>query len=94
MSTIHRLKTIGRFWDAIQSGEKNFEVRLNDRGFQTGDILELMRLLPNGDLDREPYPQLKPRLLSRRITFILQGGQFGLDPLWCVMGISELEFTK
>lgn len=89
--TTHRLKTIGRFWDAVASGEKTFEVRLNDRGFQTGDTLELLRLKNNGEPDytySDGSMIGKPKLLERRVSFILQGGQFGLDPLWCVIGLA------
>lgn len=91
--TTHRLKTVGEFWDAVNSGAKNFEVRLNDRGFQKGDILELLRLRGDGSPDYNivsrgvPY---EPKLAIREVTYLLQGGQFGLEPLWCVMGLKEL----
>lgn len=34
---IHELKIFKSFADAIISGDKTFEVRHNDRGFQKGD---------------------------------------------------------
>ena len=34
---IHELKILKSFADAIISGDKTFEVRHNDRGFQKGD---------------------------------------------------------
>lgn len=39
----HELKTLPQYWDAVQRGEKTFEVRRDDRGFQKGDVLELVR---------------------------------------------------
>lgn len=33
----HTLKLNEEFADAVYSGDKNFEVRYNDRGFQKGD---------------------------------------------------------
>ena len=37
---IHKLKIEQVYLDALISGEKSFEVRLNDRGYQKGDILQ------------------------------------------------------
>lgn len=79
--TVHRLKTINHFFDAVADGRKTFEVRLNDRAFQTGDVLELICV--SGDL----HPTGE-RLL-KRVTYLLQGGQFGIDPCYCVMGLGE-----
>lgn len=94
MPTTHRLKTIGRFWDAVESGEKTFEVRKNDRGFQTGDTLELWRLGYNGEPQFMPpverHGLQEPRLLVRKVTFLLQGGKYGIDPLYCVLGLGAV----
>ncbi len=40
---IHELKCWPEFFDAIEDGDKTFEVRVNDRGFQKGDVLLLKR---------------------------------------------------
>lgn len=40
----HVLKTLPDYFDAVARGEKTFEVRRDDRGFQKGDILVLHRL--------------------------------------------------
>lgn len=41
----HTLKLNEEFADAVYSGDKNFEIRYNDRGFQKGDEVkfEVMR---------------------------------------------------
>ena len=57
-------------------------MRLNDRAFQTGDILELVRL--DGHLKMETG-----RKLRRRVTYLLQGGQFGIEPAYCVLGLGD-----
>ena len=36
----HNLKIKQCFADAIVKGEKNFEIRYNDRGYQTGDEIK------------------------------------------------------
>ena len=40
----HTVKCWPNYWDAIERGEKTFEVRLDDRGYQKGDILSLIHI--------------------------------------------------
>lgn len=90
----HKLKTLPAYWDAIASGEKNFEVRRDDRGFQKGDVLVLQKL----DTDTFGNPSIylkmdgygataKPIELRRRIAYVLTGGQFGIDAGYVVMAL-------
>ena len=44
MPVIHDLKTLAQFWDAVYDGKKTFEVRRNDRDFQVGEWLNLIRV--------------------------------------------------
>ena len=41
MNTEHELKCRPEFFARIASGQKNFEIRRNDRDFQVGDVLIL-----------------------------------------------------
>lgn len=81
--TEHVLKTIGTVWDAVERGEKRFEVRRNDRFFQPGDIVVLRRLRDNGIHVEADYNG-NYRDLRFCIGWMLQGGQFGLEPGYCV----------
>lgn len=87
LEIIHHLKTTDRYFDAVEDGSKTFEVRLNDRGFQTGDLLVLRRY-------EETKIGLRPtipfREIRKRVTFVLQGGQFGIDPRYCVLGLGPV----
>lgn len=38
---IHELKTDPKYFSAVRSGEKRFELRRNDRDFRVGDYLAL-----------------------------------------------------
>lgn len=82
---IHDLTTLERYYDAIADGRKTFEVRLNDRAFQTGDILRLRKVS-----DRGYYIDYPKCILEKRITYILQGGQFGIEPRYCVLGLGPI----
>lgn len=88
----HRLKTWPVYWDAVASGDKPFEVRRDDRGFQKGDVLVLQKFHP--DLGYMPDPE-KGRYstldLRRRVTWILTGGQFGIEAGYVVLGLAPEE---
>lgn len=86
-NTVHSLKTEGIYWDAVAAGEKTFEVRRDDRAFQTGDVLHLIRLTPARLYDTDGNGL--PRVIRKRITYLLQGGQFGIEPGFCVLGLGE-----
>jgi hypothetical protein len=90
---VHKLKTLGPYWDAIERGDRTFEVRRNDRCFQKGDLVELIRLsddLPHRIELNEDW--LNPRhVLVRKIKWILTGGRFGIDGEYVVMQLEEAE---
>lgn len=88
MATVHKLKTLDRYYDAVAAGTKTFEVRKNDRAFQTGDILLLERITEAGFYTPSGTPG-QVVSLRKRITYLLQGGQFGIEPQYCILGLGE-----
>lgn len=97
--TVHTLKCWPQYYDAMQSGEKPFELRLNDRDFQKGDTLLLARTkesaLDEIDYEIDPVPGTEPpefrpkHVLMRHVTYILHGPKFGLASGYCIMGLRE-----
>lgn len=69
---LHELKTHPVYFERLEDGSKTFEIRRNDRGFQTGDTLQLREYDPtsNGYTGREAF---------RRVGFVASGTLFGLD---------------
>lgn len=43
---IHELKLDVKYFDEVKDGNKNFEIRKNDRDFNVGDILKLKAFMP------------------------------------------------
>lgn len=88
MTRTHRLKTWPEFFKAIDDGRKTFEVRADDRGFMEGDLLVLQEYDPSSNeiIDREKYTG---REIRRHVTYKLPGGKFGIDPSFCVLGLSR-----
>jgi hypothetical protein len=65
----HNLKTIQPYFDQVESGEKTFELRMDDRDFQVGDTLTLLEY--NGSFTG--------RKCERTITHVLRNApHFGL----------------
>jgi hypothetical protein len=83
--TAHELKTLPVYFDAIARGDKTFEVRRDDRGFQRGDLLSLRKWDPKSHSYTVPYDPIQ-----KRISYILTGGQFGIEPGYVVMGLQDV----
>lgn len=89
----HDLKCWPSYFEALCRGAKNFEVRRDDRGFQKGDILKLEewdpRPSPHG---MGPGPSgFTGNAEVRLISYILTGGQFGIEPGYVVLGLEKLD---
>jgi hypothetical protein len=85
MPTHHTLKTDEAAYKAVRRGDKNFEVRKDDRMYQAGDAVTLQHhdpnTVPNGfrppwPAGQEPNPDLGPFVIG----FVLRGGQYGVEP--------------
>jgi hypothetical protein len=79
---IHCLKTwITPFYD-VKNGDKTFEIRKNDRGFDVDDLLVLQEYEPI----RKEYTG---DIIAVKVTYVIQG-EFGLPEDVCVMGIERI----
>lgn len=79
----HELKTWPDYYYRIFTGQKKFEVRKNDRDFQIGDTLHLKEFDP----EKQEYTG---RELLVTVSYILHGGQFGIEAGYCVMSLAPL----
>jgi hypothetical protein len=78
----HELKIWPGCFAAVKAGNKPFDVRENDRNFQVGDVLTLCEF----ESESEQYTG---QTLTRWVSYVLQGGVFGVQPGWCVLGFSD-----
>ena len=85
---LHEIKIKMSYADAILEGRKNFEVRVNDRGFNAGDEVQYTVVEDNGtftacsefhDLNKKRYA----------ITYVQSG--LGLKEEYVVFGIREVK---
>lgn len=90
----HTLKTLEPYFDAVVSGDKTFDVRPNDRGYQKGDVLHLVRV-------DKPYNGTfhacnAGRCTKRRVTYVFGGDPHlphdgGVKPGFVVLGFSSTD---
>jgi hypothetical protein len=81
----HNLKLSIEFCDAVLSGEKIFEVRKNDRGFQTGDLIRFIPTDGDGTVREHAKHEISGH--TYKITYILNG--WGIKNGYVVLGIRE-----
>ena len=95
MANHHILKTDTAAFDAVQRGDKNFEVRRDDRMFQAGDTLTLERY--NGYRQTGVFavppasnnPKHKP--IDACIGFVMRGGQYGVKTGFVVLALKDIQ---
>lgn len=80
MKIDHTLKTEQPWFDLVAEGVKNFEIIKNDRGFEEGDILELL------DYDRKSNEFSGDSIIAK-IELICDYAQ---KENWVVLGIKVL----
>ncbi len=82
---VHKLKTWPEYFLLMEKGEKNFELRKNDRGFKAGHKL----ILEEYDPLTKSYTG---QILHKKISYVLQGtcGEtFGLKAGYCVLALQD-----
>jgi len=88
MATEHELKTWPEFFNAVERGDKTFEIRRDDRGFHVGDVLVLR--------EWNPTTGRYGRSLCRVVTYIIAGllpGGVRLPDGVVVMGLRAEEYA-
>jgi hypothetical protein len=79
---MHTLKTKPVFYKAVIENRKHFEIRKADRDFQVGDILCL-----------QEYDEVLKAYTGNecfvKVTFLMPGGQYGLNIDYCLMAIKR-----
>ena len=75
----HELKILPEYFEAIEKGEKNFEVRFNDRDFAKGDILLLREHNADG---------YTGRTITTEVTYLLD------NPAYCKEGYVIMAIKK
>lgn len=78
MTQEHEIKIDTRYYNRVQTGEKTFEIRKDDRDYQVGDKL-LMREHIEGEGDVN-YSSPIHAIITYKSTFQQKEG-------WCVLGI-------
>lgn len=89
---VHEVKCWPKFYDHIESGEKTFEVRKNDRDYKIGDLLVIREWVEpeNEHPTLAKGPRYTGKMLSSVITYILTSKDFqGIKKGYAVLGLGR-----
>jgi hypothetical protein len=78
----HSLKAWPEPFQALVDGRKTYEIRVDDRGYEVGDLLFIQEWIPR----EESYTG---RCHTVVVTYKTPGGHFGLPDDLCVMAVAE-----
>lgn len=85
-NTKHLLKILPEYFEEVLKGNKTFEIRKNDRGFKLGDIL----ILAEYSISIQSFTG---RVIEKEVTYILEGGSFGIEKSFVVMSLQALPIS-
>jgi ASC-1-like (ASCH) protein len=80
---VHKLKIGSESFEAINRGNKTFELTLDDRDYQDGDILLLQEWNENTGFTR--------REITVVVTYLLKGKVFGLEDGYVLMSFQRID---
>ncbi len=83
----HELKLLPQYFNDVENGIKNFEIRKNDRDYKVGDTLLLREWSKEtGYTGKE---------IERKVDYIHKGdGQFGIAEGYCILGLHDPMLTQ
>lgn len=87
-SMTHEIKILEEFADAVYAGDKTFEVRKNDRGYQKGDIVKF-EVRREGNSFTLPAREHPLNGKEYQITYVFSG--WGIEEGYVVFGIKPVE---
>lgn len=78
MSKVVEKKILPQYFQEVQSGKKNFELRKDEDNIQEGDILVLNEFNDGSSTGRS---------VIRRVTYVLRNvPEYGLQEGYCIIG--------
>lgn len=80
MQKVHNVKSVQPHFDDVASGKKTAELRLDDRGYEVGDLLRQHEYV-NGELTGN--------VVAHEITHKLTGGPW-LAPGYCMLSLARI----
>lgn len=83
---IHELKTWPSPFEAVASGLKTHELRVADRPYKPGDILNLREWIPFDMWNQEKFYGYTGRQIFVEVTYISDPGQWGLPGPYTTYG--------
>ncbi|AQS10595.1 hypothetical protein CLOBY_27400 [Clostridium saccharobutylicum] len=77
----HYKKILPQYFNEVVNGNKPFELRVDDCNYKVGDTLVLKEFKPKIN------EEFTGREISKEISYVLHGGQYGLEKDYCILGL-------
>ena len=88
MARLHHIKLQENFAGSVLSGEKSFELRRNDRGYQRGDLIQFE--VVNFAGNPIPYHEIEEK--TYQITYVISG--WGREEGFVALAIKEVKYDE
>lgn len=86
---LHQLKIESKYYEEVVKGNKPFELRKDDRGYEFGDLIQFLvhqDKIDNAYLITDDFYE---------VTYILRNvPEYGLQDGFCILGIKKVEVSK
>ena len=92
---IHKIKLREDFIEPVVKGDKNFEIRFNDRGYQKGDYIKFIPVDKDGKEIQKIFMNKNEEEIIRstyEITYVLNG--WGLQDGYVVFGFYQNAWSR
>lgn len=76
----HNVKCIQPFFGLIETGQKNYECRIDDRNYQEGDLIVLQEY----DSEKKTY---SGKVMFFTVGYILRGPIYGVKDGWVIFSL-------
>lgn len=87
--TVHRLKAWPDTFEPIRSGVRTFDVRLNDRHFKVGEIIEYREWVDDKPTGRTLRKTITYILHAVQEEFVLAKPRWGLKLHYCILSLKD-----
>src|SRR3990167_2187833 len=89
------LKTDASVFQETVAGRKLFEIRVDDRQYQCGDVLRLRETVHSGaEVAAGQPPQYTGEEVLRRVVGVFEGGRYGLAQGWVILSVVPHEESE
>lgn len=91
---LHELKIKKEYFQKVYFGNKTFELRKDDRGYEVGDLIKF-KVIDKEEHSEKGFDEYVDSEALYIITYILRNvPEYGLDKDFCILGIKRVTLKE